>query len=77
MNPHLVTNNDVVTGSCYTNVYVAGCDTHTIQRLHSDGTVDCVVLNEGDGVKHPLSICFNKSCDKLYLANKNSSCDLY
>jgi hypothetical protein len=55
------------------NVYVAGKSTNTIQRLHSDGTVDCVVLNEGDGVKHPLSICFNKSCDKLYLANKNSS----
>ena len=54
------------------NVYVAGCDTHTIQRLHSDGTVDCVVLNEGDGVKEPLSICFNKSCDKLYMANINA-----
>ena len=54
------------------NVYVAGRDTNTIQRLHSDGTVDCVVLNEGDGVKHPLSICFNKSCDKLYMANGSS-----
>jgi hypothetical protein len=55
------------------NVYVAGQTTNTIQRLHSDGTVDCVVLNEGDGVKHPLSICFNKSCDKLYMVN-GSSC---
>jgi sugar lactone lactonase YvrE len=54
------------------NVYVAGYHTNTIQRLHSDGTVDCVVLNEGDGVKIPLSICFNKSGDKLYMANDNS-----
>jgi hypothetical protein len=54
------------------NVYVAGKRTNTIQRLHSDGTVDCVILNEGDGVKQPLSICFNKSCDKLYMANMNS-----
>jgi streptogramin lyase len=28
------------------NVYVVGSDTNIIQRLHSDGTVDCVVLNE-------------------------------
>ena len=55
------------------NVYVPGRSTNTIQRLHSDGTVDCVVLNVEDGVEQPLSICFNKSCDKLYLANKNSS----
>jgi hypothetical protein len=54
------------------NVYVAGKSTNTIQRLHSDGTVDCIVLNENDGVKKPLSICFNKSCDTLYMANKNS-----
>jgi hypothetical protein len=54
-------------------VYVPGRSTNTIQRLHSDGTVDCVVLNVEDGVEQPLSICFNKSCDKLYLANKNSS----
>jgi uncharacterized protein Yka (UPF0111/DUF47 family) len=54
-------------------VYVPGRTTNTIQRLHSDGTVDCVVLNVEDGVEQPLSICFNKSCDKLYLANKNSS----
>ena len=54
------------------NVYVTGYDTNTIQRLHSDGTVDRVVLNESDGVKKPLSICFNKSCDKLYMANNNS-----
>jgi hypothetical protein len=54
---------------CNGNVYVAGRDTNTIQRLHSDGTVDCVVLNESDGVNRPLSICFNKSCDKLYMAN--------
>jgi sugar lactone lactonase YvrE len=53
------------------NVYVAGESTNTIHRLYSDGTVDCVVLNEGDGVKHPLSICFNKSCDKLYMANRS------
>jgi hypothetical protein len=55
------------------NVYVTGSQTNTIQRLHSNGTVDCAVLNEGDEVKGPLSICFNKSCDKLYLANKKSS----
>jgi hypothetical protein len=55
------------------NVYVVGSDTNTIQRLHSNGTVDCVVLNEGDGVNRPLSICFNKSCDKLYMANYKSS----
>jgi hypothetical protein len=54
------------------NVYVAGYHANTTQRLHSDGTVDCVVLNEGDGVGRPLSICFNKSCDKLYMANSNS-----
>jgi hypothetical protein len=54
------------------NVYVVGYDTNSIQRLHSDGTLDCVVLNECDGVKEPLSICFNKSYDKLYLANRNS-----
>jgi hypothetical protein len=54
------------------NVYVAGYHTNTIQRLHSDGTVDCVVLTKGDGVKEPLSICFNKSCDKLYMANMSS-----
>ena len=54
------------------NVYVVGYDTNSIQRLHSDGTLDCVVLNEGDGVKRPVSICFNKSNDKLYLANHNS-----
>jgi hypothetical protein len=51
------------------HVYVAGYDTNTIQRLNSNGTVDCVVLNEGDEIKSPLSICFNKSCDKLYIAN--------
>jgi hypothetical protein len=51
------------------NVYVTGYHTHTIQRLHSDGAVDCVVLNVEDGVKQPLSICFNKSWDKLYMAN--------
>ena len=55
------------------NVYVAGQSTNTIQRLHSDGAVVCVVLNVEDGVKQPLSICFNKSCDKLYMANQNSS----
>ena len=55
------------------NVYVAGYNTNTIQRLHSNGTVDCAVLNEGDEVKGPLSICFNKSCDKLYMANHSSS----
>ena len=54
------------------NVYVAGKSTNTIQRLHSDGTVDCVVLNEGDGVDQPLSICFNTNCDKLYMANNDS-----
>jgi hypothetical protein len=54
------------------NVYVPGRNTNTIQRLHSDGTVDCVVLKESDEVKEPLSICFNKSCDKLYMANWNS-----
>ena len=54
------------------NVYVPGRDTNTIQRLHSDGTVDCVVLKERYEVKEPLSICFNKSCDKLYMANWNS-----
>jgi glucose/arabinose dehydrogenase len=51
------------------NLYAAGFDTNTIQRLHSNGTVDCAVLNEGDEVKGPMSICFNKSCDKLYMAN--------
>jgi len=55
------------------NVYVTGRNTNTIQLLHSDGTVDCIILSVEDGVKQPLSICFNKSCDKLYLANKNSS----
>jgi hypothetical protein len=54
------------------NVYVTGRSTNTIQRLHSDGTVDCIALNENDGVKIPLSICFKKSCDKLYMANLNS-----
>jgi hypothetical protein len=54
------------------NVYVAGYSTNTIQRLTSNGTVDCVVLNEGDEVKQPVSICFNKSCDKLYVANISS-----
>ena len=54
------------------NVYVTGKSTNTIQRLYSNGTVDCVVLNEGDGVKIPLSICFNKGCDKLYMTNMNS-----
>jgi hypothetical protein len=51
------------------NVYAAGFDTKTIRRLHSNGTVDRVVLSEDDGVKKPLSICFNKSCDKLYMSN--------
>jgi streptogramin lyase len=37
------------------NVYVVGYDTNTIQRLHSNGTVDCAVLNEGDEVVSPLS----------------------
>ena len=54
------------------NVYVVGKSTNTIQRLHSDGRVDYAVLNDNDGVKKPLSICFNKSCDTLYMANKNS-----
>ena len=53
------------------NVYAVGYQTNTIQRLHSNGTVECVVLNEGDGVNQPLSICFNKECDKLYMANYN------
>ena len=55
------------------NVYATGNDTNTIQRLHSNGTVNCAVLNKGDEVKGPLSICFNKSCDKLYMANHHSS----
>ena len=55
------------------NVYGVGSDTNTIQRLHSDGAVDCVVLSVEDGVQKPLSICFNKSCDKLYMAYINSS----
>jgi hypothetical protein len=54
------------------NVYVTGNNTNTIQRLHSNGIVDCVVLNVEDGVNQPLSICFNKSCDKLYMANINA-----
>ena len=56
------------------NVVVVGYDTNTmaIPRLHSDGTVDCVVLKESDGVNGPLSICFNKSCHKLYMANLES-----
>jgi hypothetical protein len=54
------------------NVYVVGKSTNTIQRLHSNGTVDCVVLNKGDGVDQPLSICFNTNCDKLYMANIDS-----
>ena len=54
------------------NVYVVGSDRNTIQRLHSNGTVDCVVLKESDEVKDSLSICFNKRCDKLYMANWNS-----
>ena len=54
------------------NVYIAGYHTNTIQRLHSNGTADCVVLNESDGVKAPLSICFNKGCDKLAIANVRS-----
>ena len=53
-------------------VYVTGYGTNTIQRLHSDGTVDCVVLNKGDEVKRPVSVCFNKHCDKLYMANNDS-----
>jgi hypothetical protein len=55
------------------NVYVVGSDTNTIKRLNSDGTVDFVVLSVEDGVQKPLSICFNKSCDKLYMAYSNSS----
>ena len=54
------------------NIYVAGYRKNTIQRILSNGTIDCVVLDEGDGVKQPLSICFSKSCDKLYMANFNS-----
>ena len=54
------------------NVYIAGNNTNTIQRLYSNGTVDCVVLNERDGVNGPLSICFNQSGDKLYMANIKS-----
>ena len=54
------------------NVYFAGKSTNTIQRLHSNGTADCVVLSESDGVNRPVSICFNKGCDKLYMANWNS-----
>jgi hypothetical protein len=26
-------------------------------------------LNQGDGVEQPLSICFSKSCDKLFWVN--------
>jgi DNA-binding beta-propeller fold protein YncE len=54
------------------NVYAAGFNTKTIRRLHSNGTVDRVVLSEDDGVEKPLSICFNKSCDKLYMSNYHS-----
>ena len=46
-------------------VHVTGYGTNTIQRLHSDGTVDCVVLNKGDEVKRPVSVCFNKNCDMV------------
>ena len=42
------------------NIFVVGYDTNTIQRLHSNGTVDCVVLSECEEVKEPLSICFDK-----------------
>ena len=29
-------------------------------------------LNQGDGVEQPLSICFSKSCDKLFIVNTRS-----
>ena len=29
-------------------------------------------LNQGDGVEQPLSICFSKSCDKLFMVNNRS-----
>ena len=29
-------------------------------------------LNQGDGVEQPLSICFNKSCDRLVMVNNRS-----
>jgi hypothetical protein len=64
MNHPFVTNNDVVTG----NVYVVGYDTNTIQRLNSNCTVANGELKESDEVKEPLSICFNKNSDKLYMA---------
>ena len=54
------------------NVYVVGKITNTIQRLQSNGTVDCLVLTAGDGVNETLSICFNKNCSKLYIANDNA-----
>ena len=54
------------------NVYVVGYDTNTIQRLNSNCTVANRVLKESDEVKEPLSICFNKNSDKLYMANFRS-----
>ena len=51
------------------NVYSVGYHTNTIQRLHSNGTVDCVVLSESDGVKETFLVCFNKSCYKLHITN--------
>jgi len=54
------------------NVYVVGFDTNTIQRLNSNCTVANGVLKESDEVKEPLSICFNKNSDKLYMANFKS-----
>ena len=54
------------------NAYIAGYHANTIQRLHSNCTVDCAVLNKGDGVKQPCSVCFNKSSDKRYMVSINS-----
>jgi hypothetical protein len=37
-----------------------------------DRTPVSVVLNKGDEIKRPVSVCFNKNCDKLYMANNDS-----
>jgi hypothetical protein len=67
--PHIVVEFGIVISlSSCVNV----CRLITIQRLNSNCTVANGVLKESDEVKEPLSICFNKNSDKLYMANFRS-----
>lgn len=62
-------NHRTITTDQHDNVYLVGRYTRKIQRLHSNGTPDRVILAKDCCINEPLALCFNKTYDKLYISN--------